>query len=126
MQGLKAAEAKKPKERFKWRGRDGEFCDPRSMGTKRLFYIVKMIWNHSMPKHLRFWDEHRYVFSDFYTDAYMVQAFKVCFTELANRKDLGPMMKKKVKYMFHAVKEHGFGDSKKRLVDNSDLAPRQT
>jgi len=79
---------------FKWRGRDGQYVKLRNVHTKRLFYIAKMIWNHSAPPHQRIWDDHRYTFDkEIYTEAYMTEAFKHCVMELSLRDDLGPKMR---------------------------------
>lgn len=78
---------------FRWIGMDREPVAPKDIPTKRLFYIVKMIWNHSVEEYMRVWDDHRYWFDpEIYNETYMLTAFVVLFRELSHRKDLGPRM----------------------------------
>lgn len=70
----------------------GEAVPVSKMGSRHLFYAWLMIWNHSAPPALRVWDNHRYVFSSFYTAEYMLKAFRAMYIELKYREDLTPGM----------------------------------
>ncbi len=73
---------------FKWRSRDGEFHPIDKMETRHLWYVVRMVWNHSMPIEARSPFYHRYSFSPFYTAAYMRQALRAIMRELSKRTDM--------------------------------------
>lgn len=91
-----AKEVKKP---FFWRSaacNGGGERSVKEMETKHLFYTWLMIWNHSAPQELRIWDTKRYVFGPFYTNEYMLEAFREIYIELKTRKDIGPKMKEVV------------------------------
>lgn len=107
---------------FRWRDRGGEFHDPLQMDTKHLFYTWLMIWNHSAPPHMRIWANHAYVFSDFYTPAYMLRAFRATYYELKTRKDLGYKMAqvvKRIEGFFSPVEgEHALpGDEPRQAIE---------
>lgn len=71
---------------YKWRDRDGNFHDPKAMETRHIFYVMLMIWNHSVPTELQVNFKHSYTFSDFYTRGYMAWTVLVMYHELKSRK----------------------------------------
>lgn len=72
-----------------WITRDREKLLPSEMKTSHLFYIIKMIWNHSAPENLKFKPYTRYVFDcKIYTDEYIKKIFPVLLHECVGRKDL--------------------------------------
>lgn len=77
-------------KRFKWKDQLGKFRHPDKMGTEHIFFTLRMIWNHSAPKHLRITPYKRYKFGPFYTSHYMKQAVKALTIELSRRTDLKP------------------------------------
>lgn len=84
---------------FRWRDRKGNFHNPQDMHTRHLFYIVRMIWNHSAPYALRLRPYKSYYFTEFYTPEYMITAIKVLFPELMNRSNRLPFMNMDIELM---------------------------
>lgn len=78
---------------FKWKDRFEDFHYPCEMNTNHIFYTVLMIWNHSQPEELKIKPYEKYSFPDFYSNEYMILAFKNLFVELLNRNDLTKWMK---------------------------------
>jgi len=75
---------------FKWRDRTGKFHDVTEMATKHLFHTLLMIWNHSVPQHLRIEPYIRYRFDEFYNAEYITQAMRALSRELRKRINLTP------------------------------------
>ncbi len=77
---------------WKWRSKNGTFRSPTSMETTHLFYVLRMIWNHTMPQQAWVRTPGRpinfYIFSDFYTVEYMKDAIHHIWAELSNRTDI--------------------------------------
>lgn len=74
---------------FKWKTQKGEFVSIVDMETSHLFYTLRMIWNHSMPKEAQVGDNIRkYQFSSYYTSKYTMQACYYILLELDSRTDL--------------------------------------
>ena len=61
---------------------------PSDLPTRRLFFIIRMIWNHTMPASARTHDYQQYNFGEFYTEAYMKQAISAIIPILLKRHDL--------------------------------------
>lgn len=73
---------------FQWRDRSGKFYPPAEMETRHLFYTLKMIWNHSVPEHMKLKPYKRYTFNSFYTNEYMTKAVKALTAELKIRENI--------------------------------------
>lgn len=77
---------------WKWRSKDGTFRDPADMETTHLFYVLRMIWNHTMPieAHVRTPGRpiNYYTFGEFYTVDYMKSAILHIWAELTTRSDI--------------------------------------
>lgn len=84
---------------FRWRDRNGEFHRPCDMTTQHVFYVLRMIWNHSMPSELQMEPFRRYAFDSFYTDEYMKTATLALGTELCRRDDLTPWIRHQLDFM---------------------------
>lgn len=72
-------------EDFKWLAADGRFVRPKDMTTRHLFYTLRMIWNHTVPEHMKFKPYIRYVFPEFYSNQYMILAVRYMMKELLSR-----------------------------------------
>ena len=94
---------------FRWRDQSGIFHDPRLMETRHLFYVLRMIWNHTMPEDMKVTPYVKHEFTDFYSVPYLANAVKVIGKELLTRTDITPQWKKQLEFM-----ESHFG---KRKVD---------
>jgi hypothetical protein len=76
-----------PAPNWEWRDRHGIMWDPRRMETHHLFYTIRMIWNNSMPLHMRVGNVIVYTFPDMYTIQYMRDAVLHLGKELLRRED---------------------------------------
>lgn len=92
---------------FRWREHGGTFRDPRDMATRHLFFVIRMIWNHSVPESLQLQPFKRYDFDEFYTPEYMRKAVLAIGRELATRKDLTPYWTDQLRHIANAL--HGDG-----------------
>lgn len=77
-----------PGPQYRWRDRFGELHLPEDMETRHLFHVLRMIWDHSMPKKWQTTYLNRYRFPAYYTVEYMATSIKMIFLELINRNDL--------------------------------------
>jgi len=87
------------KNNFRWRDKSGSFHNPSEMETRHLFYILRMIWNHSMPENLRIVPYIAYKFIDFYSVEYMSNAVKAIGEELLTRNDINPKWRNEIDFM---------------------------
>jgi hypothetical protein len=72
---------------FQWRDRTGQLWFVDRMETRHLFYTLRMIWNHTMPKSARL-PGNLYSFGPTYTAKYMMDAVNAIVPELEGRKDM--------------------------------------
>lgn len=110
---------------FHWRTKGGDFVRPGNMETRHVFFTWLMIWNHSCPEDLVRSEGRRYTdFDQFYTPAYMVQAFRVMFNELKGRKDLRASWRQVVDEVLTSyAKWHGLDELKKiHQVDEEEFS----
>lgn len=70
---------------FQWKDRHNNYHYPKDMKTSHLFYVIRMIWNHSVSNQYKVDMPQEYIFGSFYTNDYMREAFKNIFTELMTR-----------------------------------------
>jgi len=77
---------------FKWLDRQGNFHRIDNMETRHLFHVVRMVWDHSMPKEWQTRFPRRYHFSEFYSEDYMALAVRLMLPALLHRRDLTPEM----------------------------------
>ena len=93
---------------------------PKDMGTSHIFYTIRMIWNHTVPEHLKIRPFRGYNFSPFYTVEYMEQAMAVLSEELARRGSLSidytPLIEQVNKYLSVLV-------SKQLMQDATEETP---
>ena len=73
---------------FLWKDSINKFHRPEDMRTDRIFYILRMIWNHSVPNDMQLKPFKRYKFSSFYSEEYMKLAIRALLYELTKRDDL--------------------------------------
>lgn len=87
---------------FRWRDRDGVYHDIFEMKTSYIFFVLRMIWNHSVPKHMRITPYKFYsnLFGHpFYTNEYVKNAAIAMIAELSKRDDLTPYFEKCIDHM---------------------------
>lgn len=77
---------------YKWRDRRGCFHSIDDMETRHLFHVVRMVWDHSMPKVWQTKWRRRYTFPPFYTLDYMALTIRLMLPKLLSRPDLTPEM----------------------------------
>jgi hypothetical protein len=95
-----------PAKLWRWRTKGGEsYLLPQEMATTHLFYTLRMIWNHTMPKPAQL-PGGRYEFGPHYTDAYMKQAIAQLTPELARRRDLPADLQRQLKHMIDWLATH--------------------
>lgn len=75
---------------FVWRDMRGNPHVPAKMATRHLWFTIRMIWNHTMPNHVRITPYHAYEFSADYTAAYLRDAVFTLGAELLSRDDIDP------------------------------------
>lgn len=84
---------------YKWRDKGGNFIEPKNMDTKHIFFIIRMIWNHFMPKDAIIKPYNRYRFGEYYTEEYFKTSLINLFKELNTRNDLKPYFVKCINFM---------------------------
>ena len=91
---------------YKWRDKFGNFHRVDDMETRHLFHVVRMIWDHSMPKnwHTRF--RNRYRFPDFYTEDYMALSVRLMLPVVLRRQDLTPEMMYWLSFMESCLRDN--------------------
>lgn len=72
---------------YKWRDSHGIMHHIDDMETRHLFHVVRMVWDHSMPKEWQTSYPKRYRFPDFYTQEYMALTVRLMLPALLVRKD---------------------------------------
>lgn len=77
---------------YRWRDKAGDLHRIQDMETRHLFHVVRMIWDHSMPKEWQTRWPRRYYFDKFYTIDYMSLSIRLMLPALLNRRDLTPEM----------------------------------
>ena len=83
------------KSGFRWRTQDGEVLELHEMGSRHLFFCVRMIWNNSCPVHLRLEPYKRWRLAKSHGPA-----LKHLVGELATRlDDLDPWMIRQLQFM---------------------------
>ena len=87
------------KLKFAWKDKDNNYHQIHDMETRHLFYILKMIWNHSMQDDFKLKPYKKYYFSDFYTEKYMIDAVRSILPELLMRNDLDDDWKYQLDFM---------------------------
>lgn len=97
---------------FMWRAAGGELVLPADLPTRRLFFIVRMIWNHTMPASARTHDYQEHTFGEFYTEAYMKQAISVIIPMLLKRHDLEDVYKVQLNGMIDWLATHQIAKAK--------------
>lgn len=76
-----------------WRERSGTCVRPAAMETRHLFYTLRMIWNHAMPRHMTVGrNVKRWAFGPSHGPEYMREAILHIGAELLARADLAPWM----------------------------------
>lgn len=104
---------------FRWRDRDSKLHRVSEMRTAHVFYVLRMIWNHSMPEEARTHNYRRYRFDSSYTVEYMQEAARVMLAELERRDDLDPALTSQLCHMREWA-------TRMRLLENSDAdQPKQ-
>jgi hypothetical protein len=103
-----------PDRGFRWRDRTGKFHRPEDMETRHLFYTLRMIWNHTMPEGYQTQYRNHYIFTSFYTEAYMVEAVYAVGNELFSRNDLTPSMKNTLDFMASRFKDATYAIESRR------------
>ena len=79
---------------FMWKDSKEIFYRPEDMKTKHIFFTLRMIWNHAVPKDMQILPYKKYSFGSFYTKEYIKRAIKDLLSELSKRDDLTPYFKK--------------------------------
>lgn len=75
---------------FQWRERTGDLHNIKDMTTSHLFFTLRMIWNHSVPRDMQIEPYKKYHFSSFYTVEYLTKAVREISRELVKRDDMTP------------------------------------
>lgn len=104
---------------FMWRTRHGEYLQTSEMQTRHVFHVVRMLWNHSAPEHLKLYPHHKWSFGASYTPAYVKEAVRAMFLELSNRNDLEEWMIRDIEHM-RAVFSKALPESPKLLETASE------
>lgn len=89
---------------FKWVDKFGQQHLIDDMETRHLFHVVRMIWDHSMPREWQTSYKRRYIFPEFYNIDYMSLAVRLILPALLHRKDLTPEMMYWLNFMEECLK----------------------
>lgn len=84
---------------YEWRDSRGNFHKINDMETRHLFHVVRMVWDHSMPKEWQTKWPRRYRFPPFYSLDYMALTIRLMLPALLHRRDLTPEMVYWLEYM---------------------------
>ena len=106
---------------FRWRQATGQLVCPKQMATRHLFYTLRMIWNHSMPKEARIEPYRRYRFGERHSPEYLKVAIVAIGTELAARDDLADDLSEQLLRMMNYFRQYRLADEHKtqRREDHS-------
>lgn len=107
-QDLHTLSSKDVDHSWRWRSGDGDLWDPKDMETRHAFYTIRMIWNNSVPEHMRVGEVRLYSFPKFYTPSYMRAAVIRVGAELLTRKDMRPEWKKQLEEIASWFREYEF------------------
>ncbi len=77
-----------PASTWRWRDRYGKPYHPSEMETRHVFFTLRMIWNHTMPRGARLHPYRPYNFGPFYSRDYFAKAIEALVPELERREDL--------------------------------------
>ena len=100
MTALTKVQRNTPALRWQWRDAEGNFHYPDQMVTRHLFHTIRMIWNHSMPPHMRTGPHRRHSFMHpIYTTEYMQDAIRFGLPELLKRQDITPQWRRDIEFM---------------------------
>lgn len=91
---------------YKWRDRHGVMHRVEDMETRHLFHVVRMVWDHSMPRKWQTKFPNRYKFPEFYSAGYMALTVRLCLPALFHRRDLTPEMEYWLKYMHDKLRDN--------------------
>ena len=92
--------------KFEWKDRNNNFYYVEDMATRHLFYTLRMIWNHVMPKEARLLPYKMYKFGEFYTEVYLIDAIINIYYELIKRPDIMPAWRADLEHMYNYVNLH--------------------
>jgi hypothetical protein len=115
-----------PVEGWRWRDRNGVMHLPSGMLTRHLFHTLRMLWNNSVPAHMRVGSVRLYRFDPhLYPRYYLREAVVHIGRELLSRKDLVRSERDQVNEMaswfayadFDVVSEGQIAAPKQRLSD---------
>lgn len=94
---------------WRWRTRNEGDVSPSSMLTRHLFYTLRMIWNHTMPAHMKVGRHVKaWTFGRRHPPEYMRQAIEQIGSELFRRDDLAPWMLAELEQMARFLASEGF------------------
>ncbi len=88
-----------------WKTLNDKFIPISQMDTHHLFYTVRMIWNHVVPKKFKLYSMYEYTFSSWYTKERLQQALCNMLFTLAQRSDIKSTWKAQLNYMFTCIHE---------------------
>ena len=74
---------------YEWRDKQGIFHKIDNMETRHLFHVVRMVWDHSMPREWQTKWRRRYHFPPFYSFDYMALTIRLMLPALLHRRDHG-------------------------------------
>jgi hypothetical protein len=93
-------------DQFKWRDKFGNFHKVEDMETRHLFHVVRMVWDHSMPREWQTRFKNRYRFPEFYSEDYMALAIRLMLPALLHRRDLTPEQMYWLQFMRSCLRDH--------------------
>lgn len=107
---VKLSESSKPvkSDGFKWKDQYGKFWDLADMRTDHLYYVIRMVWNHSAPDHLKLKPYKSYKFGNYYSVEYIKVAVEHMWKELSTRPNLTYKMKADLSFMENAYRRRLF------------------
>ena len=73
--------------KFYWYTHDGEVLEPQDMATPHIFYALRMVWNHSVPRVWRVGNYKEYADVPRWSGSYRKAAITELANELAQRDD---------------------------------------
>jgi len=73
--------------RFVWYTHTGEAMDPEDMATPHVFYALRMVWNHSVPRVMKVGDGPNYPDVRRWCESYRKAAINTLASELSQRDD---------------------------------------
>ena len=102
---------------FRWRQRGGQLWLPVDMSTQHLWFTLRVLWNHAVPKDRRLIPFRAYEFGPSYTAEYLDTAWLVLGKEILSRQAMLPAWQKE----FEQLRPYLGSELRRQIAHPRDL-----